>query len=139
MTAEIAGVSPELLEYLRSIPERCSFCGFHIEIQGHRGGCQLTGERLRDEGMDATTEAHPGDVAIVDAAIDAACRKGEPFSANDFRHLVDRVEQPAVIGARIRSWLASKRIKRVGDTPSTSPGTHAHRIGCYVPTERWSA
>ncbi len=131
--------SPELIAFLATHEGRCQSCGMHPEKQGgHREGCR-EGVRRRDESMAATTAAHPGDVEIVDAAIRAACSKGEPFSANSLRHLTDRLDEPAVIGARMRSWLASKRIKRVGDTPSDSPGTHAHRIGLYLPTERWAA
>ena len=129
-------VSPDLLAFLVAQPGRCTECGLHIDHMGHRPTCSRAndGERLAVEGMDRAVAANPADADVVDRAIAEACRAGREFSANDFRHLCDRISQPNVIGARIRAWSTSKRITRVGDTPSTLPGTHAHRIGTYRPT-----
>lgn len=126
----------ELHDFLTTMPGRCPECAWHIEKQGHARGCsnRNEGQRRGAAGMARASAAHPGDVELVDAAIAKACAIGQPFSANDFRHLVPDLEEPNVIGSQIRSWLSSRRIKRVGDEPSSLPGTHAHRIGLYVPT-----
>lgn len=130
MTADLA--------WLADFPGRCPDCLLHIEAQGHRSPCEpsgplgvLLGRKLADRGMSRTVAAHPDDAAIVDAALEVAVASGRQFSANDFRHLVTKVSEPHVIGARYRTLINSKRVKRVGDTPSSSPGTHAHRIGVY--------
>ncbi len=125
---------PALAKTLRTLPGRCQECAWAPEQQGHEPGCDNADEPMRRglAGMARAEVAHPGDVELVDAAIRAACATGEPFSANSLRYLVEQVEQPAVIGARIRAAVTSKRIKRVGDEPSTLTGTHGHRIGRYV-------
>lgn len=129
------------------LPGRCTACGL-APIQGHRAtsddglivtGCTPSGpvglaigRHLASVGMARTVEAHPDDAALVDAAIAAAAKSGREFSANDLRYLTNRVEAPAVIGARMRAWVSSKKLRRVGDVPSDLPGTHGHKIGRYV-------
>lgn len=122
------------LAWLAELPGRCPRCYWHIGSMGHKNTCRDSSEphRRAEAGMSRAEAARPGDVELVDRAIREACAKGEPFSANNFRHLVEQVEQPAVIGARIRAAVNGKRIKRVGDEPSTLVGTHGHRIGKYV-------
>lgn len=129
-------MTPALLATLATLPGRCLHCGWHTETQGHHAACVDADEPLRRgvAGMARTVAAHPADVELVDAAIRAAMATGEPFSANSFRHLVGQVKEPHVIGSRIRAAVASKRIKRVGDEPSSLPNTNGHRIGRYVAT-----
>ena len=134
-------MTPTLLNFLRTLPGRCQECGHHAEIQGHERSCSNASEPFdrAAEGMARTVVAHPDDAAIVDEAIASACRAGIEFSANDFRHLTERIESPSVIGARIRAAVTSGRIRRVGDEPSNLPGTHAHRIGRYIAAGRKAA
>ncbi|TSD68094.1 hypothetical protein [Aeromicrobium piscarium] len=127
-------MTPTLLDFLRTLPGRCHECGHHAEVQGHERSCSKASEPFdrATEGMARTVAAHPDDAAIVDKAIESACRAGIEFSANDFRHLTDQISEPNVIGARVRAWAAAKKIVNVGYEPSNLPGTHAHRIGRYI-------
>ena len=123
-------VSPSLLAFLVALPGRCAECGLHVDHMGHRPMCSHAddGQRLAVEGMDRAVAANPADADVVDRAISEACRTGREFSANDFRHLCDRISQPKVIGARIRAWSREGRIQHVGYVPSNLPTTHAHDL-----------
>jgi hypothetical protein len=134
------------LSFLTELPGRCPDCLLHTTTQGHRShltdgtptGCDNTGplglilgRKLAKRGMARAEAAHPADVEIVDKAIAAACARGQRFSANDFRHLVPKVERAARHWRAVSRRSSTRQIRRVGDTPSSSPGTHAHRIGVY--------
>lgn len=93
------------------------------------------GQRLRDEGMAAVTDASD-EIAIktIDQAIAAFNAAGEPWSANDMRDLLPDVRQP-LIGARIRAAAMRKEMRKVGYVPSTLPSTHAHPIALWKGVE----
>lgn len=121
-----------VLDYTRTLPGRCSDCGWHIEKQGHSSTCDIP-QRLGQEGMVRVTGNHPTDAARVDAVLETFIRSGLEFSLNDMRpHLAD-VKARNVIGARINAAARAKRIKRIGYEPSTQPETHGH------PIARWRA
>lgn len=120
-------------DYLRAQPGRCRSCGVHIATQAalHVGGCYVTGERLRDQGMSAVANARPEDVAKVLAAITKLARTGEPFSANEVRP-IHGVSGPAV-GAAFGEAKRLRLIKRHGKeyVPSDDPKTHGHPIAVW--------
>jgi len=39
---------PKLLAYVRSLPGRCSDCGWHIKKQGHAFGCSVAAEDIAE-------------------------------------------------------------------------------------------
>lgn len=86
------------------------------------------GERLRDAGMAAATEAARERLAAVDLLIARAAATGREFSANDIRaHLPEGI-RTAAIGARFAHARRRGVIVPVGYVTSTDPGTHAHQV-----------
>lgn len=92
------------------------------------------GQALRDEGI-ARVEGAADDWerAVIDQAIRAVADRGRPFSANDVRPLLPAGVRPALIGARFRTAALHGVISRIGYTPSTDPGTHAHPVALWAP------
>lgn len=129
------------------LPDRCSLCGLHPQLQGHRAtsddgsvitGCTPSGpvglelgRHLASVGMSRTVEAHPDDAALVDAVLERRIRRGGEFSLNDLRPELVSVANKAVIGARVQAFARSKRIRRVGYVPSTDSATHGHQIASW--------
>lgn len=125
-----------------TLDRRCKSCGFDPEAQGHRSlandiptGCTDSGplglmlaRQRRDEGMQATVEAHPDDAALVDRVLAERIRRGGVFSLNDLRPALAAVKEKHVIGARVQAAARAKRIVRVGYVPSTDPKTNGHPI-----------
>lgn len=136
--------SPDL-SFLTGYPNRCPRCFLDTESQGHRShrdgiatGCEnsgplglILGRQRRDEGMKATTEAHPDDAAIVDRVLEARIKAGGEFSLNDLRGQLAAVESKPVIGARVQAFARAKRIVRVGYVPSTDAATHGHPVALW--------
>jgi hypothetical protein len=90
------------------------------------------GRRLRDGAL-ACVSAGEWDSAVIDQAIRFFAASGRRFSANEVRPLLPEVRRAAI---GVRFMAASRRgvIRRVGSTPSTDPGTHAHRIAVWEGT-----
>lgn len=112
--------------YLRSLPGRCPSCGFHVKLQG----CACEGERLKSEGQQLATAAHPDDRSKVEAAIKKLAASGREFSSNDARSL-HGVSGP-VVGATFTAARKAGLIRAVGFTTSTDPGTHAHPVRTWI-------
>ncbi|WP_160050728.1 hypothetical protein [Nocardiopsis sp. FR4] len=90
------------------------------------------GRRLREEAL-AGASADGWDNAVIDQAIRFFAASGRRFSANDVRPLLPLVRR-AAIGARFMAASRRGVIRRVDSTPSTDPGTHAHRITVWEGT-----
>lgn len=134
------------LSWLATDPLRCPRCYLH-RAQGHRSlmdgretGCpdsgplgSLLGAKRRNEGMARTVAAHPKAVALVDAAIMRRVRAGVPFSANTIRDELTSLlpEERPVIGAEMNS-LARRFCRKVGEEPSSDPGTHGKPVALWV-------
>lgn len=91
--------------------------------------------QLRDAGM-AIAEAADRDGwdrKVIDQAINAFARTGDPFSANDLRDLLPDV-RPALIGARFYAASVQGRIVRHRQerVTSTSKSTHHKDVGLWV-------
>ena len=84
--------------------------------------------------MQAAVQAHPDAVSLIDAAIMRRVRAGVVFSANSIRSELTSLspsERPC-IGARMNA-LARRHCRKVGEEPSTDPGTHGK------PVTRWQS
>lgn len=93
------------------------------------------GKALRDEGIARVTEASDEwERAVIDQAIRAVAARGRPFSANDVRPLLPAGVRPKLVGARFMAASRRKEIVKVGWTPSTDPGTHAHPVARWIAT-----
>jgi hypothetical protein len=122
--------------WLRAMEDRCSECGCHESKQGHIAPCEpsgplglILGRRLAERGMARATAAHPGAVAMIDAAILRRVKAGVEFSANTIRAELTSLtpDERPVIGARMNS-LARSLCQKVGEEPSTDPGTHGKTV-----------
>lgn len=118
-----------ITDYLRSCPERCSGCGFHVPTQG----CACPGQCLKFAVLEAVTDAaSPDERSRIDAAIRQVAARGGVWSANDVRVLVPDVSGP-LMGARFNAAAKAGLITRVGYEPSTKGSTHGH------PVAQWRA
>lgn len=91
------------------------------------------GQALRDEGIARVEDAADDwERAVIDQAIRAVADRGREFSANDVRPLLPPGVRPKLIGARFRTAATRGVIRRVGYTPSTDPGTHAHPVTVWM-------
>lgn len=91
------------------------------------------GQELRDEAHAVVEEASDQwQRATVDQAIRALAQTRETFSANDLRPLLPPGIRPALIGARFMAASRARLLRKVGWTPSTDPGTHAHPIALWT-------
>lgn len=94
-------------------------------------GLQL-GRQLRDKGMAQVTAASDdADRAAIDQAIARAAATGLTFSANDVRQLLPPGIRAPLVGARFMAASRRGDIVKVGFTPSTDPGTHAHPVAIW--------
>jgi hypothetical protein len=89
----------------------------------------------RDEGIAQAEDADRSgwNKALIDQAIDALARTGEPFSANDLRVLLpDDIPGP-LFGARFQHASRNRGvIQPLGLTSSSKKSTHAHPIRIWV-------
>lgn len=90
------------------------------------------GEQARDQALAAVEQrTDEWTRRTVDDAIRELVRRGEPFSANTLREQLPPGIPGPLIGARFMAAHRAGLIRRVGDVPSTDPGTHGHRIGLW--------
>lgn len=115
-----------LLEYLTTLPGRCTTCGYHIELQG----CVCPGLAAKDAGQARAAAAHPDELARVEAAIRQAAATGQSFSANSIRPL--HGVKGGVVGKAFTNMKNAGVIKACGDDTSTSESTHGHRIFRWI-------
>lgn len=90
----------------------------------------------------ASTEEHgPADEwdrRVIDRAIRAFVRQGQPFSVNDFRPLLPEVRK-CLISRRLIAAQEDGLIRWTGRvTPSTLPSTKAARVNVYEPIQESS-
>jgi hypothetical protein len=88
----------------------------------------------RDAGMLAAENADPlgMDRDLIDKAITAFAAAGDPFSANDLRHLLPDTVRPALWGARFYAASTAGRIRFLGYRRSTKKNTHGKPVGLWV-------
>lgn len=67
---------------------------------------------------------------LIDQVIAAFAKAGDPFSANDLRHLID-VPGP-LMGARFLAASNRGSIRFIGYVKSTKENTHAKNVNLYV-------
>lgn len=91
-----------------------------------------TSDALRDAGhAQAEQHADPRVIATIDAAIEAAIARREPFSVNDLRGALPTVTSPGLVGARVRSYAARRPavMKPTGRFPKSNlPSTRSARV-----------
>lgn len=96
---------------------------------------------LRDQGTEAVLAA---DVSVLrgwrehaDKVIAELVETGKPFTASDIRRLLPtRVQphHPNLIGAVIRAWSRSGRIRRVGFAQATMPSCRGRTLAVWQAT-----
>lgn len=72
------------------------------------------------------------DVAAIDTAIAAYAATGDPFSANDLRHVLPEDLPSSLFGARFMAASKQRLIRKAGYVPSTKESTHAHEIRIWI-------
>jgi hypothetical protein len=116
-----------LLAYLRTQPGRCPH-GAHLATQG----CADCGAKAKTRLLAAVNDnAAPDFRDRVDAAIRSAAALGQPFSANDLRHVLSDVPGP-LVGARFNAAAKAGLIRRVGYVTSTKANTHGHPVAEWI-------
>lgn len=98
-------------------------------------GHTAEGERLRNAGMAAATQAAGDDVTAIDLLIARAAATGTVFSANDLRPHIPAGTNTAAIGARFAHARRRGVITPVDWITSTDPGTHAHPVRTWRGTQ----
>lgn len=96
---------------------------------------------LRDQGTEAVLAA---DVSVLrgwrehaDKAIAALVESGRPWTASDVRKALPadvRPHHPNLIGAVIRAWSKSGRIRRVGFAQATMPSCRGRTLAVWQAT-----
>lgn len=102
----------------------------------------MTGQQLREQGISdvlaADTAPHRGYADLVREAIDTLIKSGEPFDAEDVRHLVSEryptavAHSPNVLPAVFGAMASAKRITAVGMRKPTRRSRHYSRNLVWV-------
>lgn len=120
-------MTTSLLDYLRTQPGRCDH-GRHLATMG----CSSCSDTAKERALAAVNGvADPDFKARIDAAIRSAAALGEPFSANDLRHVLSDVPGP-LVGARFNALAKAGVIRRIGYVASTKTNTHGHPVAEWI-------